>query len=259
MRQSQDRSQSFHFQLVKPSGKLSTFVQGIWTASVARSESEPMIKPLYPDAGSGLIFNLGGSITIDENTFSTGIIALPVSKKSRLISLPPAALISGIRFHPAIAYGVFGKHYEEPTLINADELAAWGLHDLFNTLGHTEGAELSISTIMSWAEAHVDYLDVLPKPIEKAFQSMDSIEKIEHLHESVHVSQRHIERLFVTWLDMTPKHFQRVLRTHKAIRFLRDHPQADLAEVAANFGFSDQAHMTREFSHIASITPRKVR
>nr|WP_286206491.1 helix-turn-helix domain-containing protein [Sessilibacter corallicola] len=77
------------------------------------------------------------------------------------------------------------------------------------------------------------------------------------LNESIALSQRQMERQFKLWLDMTPKYYQRILRIKKTINFLRENKDANLAEVAVQFGFSDQAHMTREFRTIASITPGK--
>jgi AraC-like DNA-binding protein len=44
----------------------------------------------------------------------------------------------------------------------------------------------------------------------------------------------------------------------RAINYIREHGQVNLAEVAHQFGFSDQAHMTREFRTIAHITPGQV-
>lgn len=67
-----------------------------------------------------------------------------------------------------------------------------------------------------------------------------------------------MERLFRQWLDMTPKQYQRILRVKNAATFLLSHPDARLAEVALAFGFSDQAHMCREFRALASTTPGKV-
>jgi AraC-like DNA-binding protein len=59
-------------------------------------------------------------------------------------------------------------------------------------------------------------------------------------------------------MEMTPKQYQRILRVKKAIDYLRQHKEASLVEVSQQFGFSDQAHMTREFRAIARITPGKI-
>jgi AraC-like DNA-binding protein len=44
---------------------------------------------------------------------------------------------------------------------------------------------------------------------------------------------------------MTPKHYQRILRIKKVICFLLLHRNVNLADVAQQLGFSDQAPMTR--------------
>ncbi len=72
------------------------------------------------------------------------------------------------------------------------------------------------------------------------------------------MSQRQIERLFKLWLGMTPKYYQRILRVKKVINFLRVHKKVNLADVSQQFGFSDQAHMTREFRAIACATPAQI-
>jgi AraC-like DNA-binding protein len=255
----QKQSQAFHFQLVKPSGKLSTFVKDIWVASVSQHEQAPIIKPLYPDAASGLIFNLRNTISIDEQPFSQGIIALPVSKKASVINMPPNTLLAGIRFHPAMAYGVFGKHYQEPTNIHPNDLKSWQLHTTFHTMMQQQNIQHYTNIILHWAETLIDCVHVIPTPIEKAFSAIACFEKIDHFAEISDVSQRHIERLFHTWLDMTPKHFQRVIRIHHAIQCLRENPYTDLADIAAHFKFSDQAHMTRECRAFTDTTPKRIR
>ncbi|MDO6528021.1 helix-turn-helix domain-containing protein [Motilimonas sp. 1_MG-2023] len=78
------------------------------------------------------------------------------------------------------------------------------------------------------------------------------------LDSQVSLSQRQIERLFKRWLEISPKQYQRILRVQKTINYLREHKAVTLVDVSQQFGFSDQAHMTREFRSIASITPSKL-
>ena len=71
------------------------------------------------------------------------------------------------------------------------------------------------------------------------------------------LSQRQIERQFQQWLDMTPKYYQRISRVKSALKILKLQPTTELADLALTIGFSDQAHMTREFKYIAKITPKQ--
>ncbi|NQY35884.1 MAG: AraC family transcriptional regulator [Alteromonadaceae bacterium] len=65
------------------------------------------------------------------------------------------------------------------------------------------------------------------------------------------------ERQFQKWIGITPKHYQRIIRVTNTRNSLKRNPDVDLVDLALNKGFTDQAHMTREFKQIAQITPKK--
>ncbi len=184
---------------------------------------------------------------------------LPVNKVTESITLPPGSTLCGIRFHPACAFAVFGTHFTHPLHISPDELETSNLHELFDTLRRQAGNAHHIEILRRWADEHIESAGLIPESIEQAFAWIDREEKPGSLEQHIGLSQRQIERLFDKWLGMTPKHFQRVLRVRNTIQFLKQNSQADLADVAIRFGFSDQAHMTREFRSIANTTPGSIR
>lgn len=248
----------FDFRLCQPAGELSKIVQGVWFASVEACQPESVVKRLYSDAGSGVVFNLGSDIVIGDKLLASGVIMLPVSKCAQTIKLPPGARLAGIRFHPAIGYGVFGKLCSIPVLLSPDMDQYSNLYKVFIKLTQQVNDEDHIAILEEWARQYINHSSVMPNPIEKAIDCIIQKERLDQLGVQTGLSQRQIERLFMTWLGMTPKYFQRVLRVKSAIRYLREDKNADLAGVAIEFGFSDQAHMTREFRSIAHTTPRKV-
>ncbi len=248
--------QAFNFQLSQPSGQLSALVQGVWSASVAQSGS--IIKPLYSDAGSGITFNLVGDVTIGNETLPEGVIMLPINKRAETIALASGAQLAGIRFHPAIGYGVLGQHYDKPTLLLPEQDRLYDLYRIYSELRLQKSNEGKIEALYQWADNNLDFTNVIPDSLERALECIEQNESPGQLSDSNPLSQRQIERLFKRWLGMTPKHYQRISRIKKAICFLRLHHQANLADVAQQFGFSDQAHMTREFRTIACVTPRQL-
>jgi AraC-like DNA-binding protein len=215
------------------------------------------MKSLYSDAGSGIVFNLAGDVIIGNETLSEGVIMLPVKKQAESIVLVSGAKIAGIRFHPAIGYGVLGKLYDKPTLLLPEEDKLYNLYQIYSEL-RRQNKDRQIETLYLWAKKHLEFTNVIPDSLEKALESIKQDEALGQLCESMKLSQRQVERLFKHWLGMTPKHYQRILRIKKAICFLRLHKDASLADVSQQFGFSDQAHMTREFRTIACITPGQV-
>jgi transcriptional regulator GlxA family with amidase domain len=73
--------------------------------------------------------------------------------------------------------------------------------------------------------------------------------------ETVGLSQRHLERLCLGSIGLTPKEFARITRLQAVVRRLIATPCPKLADCAAEFGFTDQTHMTQEFSTLGHLTP----
>ncbi len=250
--------QALNFRLSQPSGPLSAFVQGIWSASVSELQADSVVKPLYSDGGSGILFNLGTGVLIDNEPLPEGVIMLPVKKIAENITLSPGAKLAGIRFLPAIGYRVLGHHYNKPTLLSPKIDHRYNLYRVCSDLRSQNNNEALIETLYYWANDYLNFTNVIPSPLARALECIEQKEAPGQLNISFELSQRQIERLFKLWLGITPKYYQRILRIKKAICFLQIHKQAKLVDVAQQFGFSDQAHMTREFRAIACITPAKI-
>jgi AraC-like DNA-binding protein len=70
------------------------------------------------------------------------------------------------------------------------------------------------------------------------------------------ISLRQFERLFKSRTGVSAKVLQRVVRFHRvATRLLEDAP--DLATIALEAGFFDQAHMSHDFRALADVSPSR--
>lgn len=69
---------------------------------------------------------------------------------------------------------------------------------------------------------------------------------------------RHLSRLFVTELGMTPKAALERMRIAKARRLITD-TDWSIAQIAVECGFADASHLTRRFRASESITPGRLR
>ncbi len=204
---------------------------------------------------NGIIFNTFGDLKVGNEVLSEGVIMLPINKQAEDIVLASGAKLAGIRFHPAIGFGVLGQHYDKPTLLLPEQDNQYCLYQLYSDLRRQKDNAKKIEVMYLWAEKYLNVSNVIPASLEKALECFEQDETPGQLSESNDLSQRQIERIFKLWLGMTPKHYQRILRIKKAIYFLRLNKNVSLADVSQQFGFSDQAHMTREFRTIACITP----
>ena len=70
-------------------------------------------------------------------------------------------------------------------------------------------------------------------------------------------SHRRLIARFREQIGLTPKALARVMRFDRAVAALRG--PAGLAEIAYDCGYSDQAHLTREFRELAGVSPKRFR
>ncbi|MEB3032711.1 AraC family transcriptional regulator [[Mycobacterium] nativiensis] len=83
---------------------------------------------------------------------------------------------------------------------------------------------------------------------------------VAHVAERVGLSQRHLNTLFRREVGRTPKAVAMLMRfEHATARIAGDTRRAgrvDLARIAGDTGYCDQAHLTREFVRFAGVSPR---
>ena len=79
--------------------------------------------------------------------------------------------------------------------------------------------------------------------------------RIGTLSEELGLSQRQLERQFLSEVGLNAKTLARLIRFEETHNRLWLDPHVSLAELAVDLGFSDQAHLTREFRALAHMTP----
>ncbi len=78
--------------------------------------------------------------------------------------------------------------------------------------------------------------------------------RVEDLARDVQLSPRQLRSLMVAELGLSPKELCRLFRFDRVIALLADDADS-LAEVAAESGYADQSHLTREFRQMAGCSP----
>ena len=89
---------------------------------------------------------------------------------------------------------------------------------------------------------------------QQIYQSFGTIQ-IAELAEQLNLSTRTLERQFAQEVGLSPKTLARVVRFDEANTRIRMNPAVSMADLTFELGFSDQAHLTREFKALSSITP----
>jgi AraC-like DNA-binding protein len=87
-------------------------------------------------------------------------------------------------------------------------------------------------------------------------QCLDGYIGVSELADRLRCDRSHLMRVFRRATGLPPSNYVRQLRLARALESIRD--GTPLADTAAIFGFSDQAHLTREFKRVYGTTPGKL-
>ncbi|TCO51874.1 AraC-like DNA-binding protein [Kribbella antiqua] len=80
---------------------------------------------------------------------------------------------------------------------------------------------------------------------------------VQDLAAEVGWSRRHLTERFTAEYGLAPKVAARVMRFEQAVWRLKAEPKTRLADLSAELGYADQAHLTREWNAIAGCSPRQ--
>jgi AraC-like DNA-binding protein len=72
-------------------------------------------------------------------------------------------------------------------------------------------------------------------------------------------SQKHVIDLFRQHVGMPPKQFSRIVRFDRLVQHLRGGGRGSWAELAARFGWYDQAHLSSDVKRITGVPPSRAR
>jgi AraC-like DNA-binding protein len=86
-----------------------------------------------------------------------------------------------------------------------------------------------------------------------------AIRRVGALATGLSVSERTLQRLARTYIGLSPAALIRRRRLQEAAERIREDPAADLAALATELGYTDQAHLTNEFARVLGFTPASYR
>ena len=171
--------------------------------------------------------------------------------------------VVGIRFRPGVGSVFLGPPAGDLTDRRLD------LDTLWPHLGELED-RLATSTSLREAalvlEDHIGRRALTarrPDPVVQAvvrhWDSSTSRLPASRISHVAGVSERQMYRRFVDEVGYGPKVLERVLRFQRFLRTIAEQPAIGLAQLAADAGYADQAHLTRETRRLAGRTPAELR
>lgn len=198
---------------------------------------------MLPDACSDLIWRSGRG----------AIVAGPDTGPSPA-SVPAGAITLGVRFLPGAGGPALGLPLAE---LRDERVAAV---ELWPELAERLAPDLTAREALSRLVV-VAHTLAAGGPPDRAVQAAarrlgDPRSRVEPLADDLGLSERQLRRRFHATVGYGPKTLQRVLRFRRLLAGIdRASGNPDLARLAFDAGYADQAHMTRDCARLAGLSP----
>ncbi|MBI5721600.1 MAG: AraC family transcriptional regulator [Burkholderiales bacterium] len=255
------------FFAARPRPPLDAFVELIWATRGAAPYRRAAV---LPNGALQLMLNFGPPHRLlsragrtDRREFReawvAGLQELPLE-----IEAPGETDIFAIRFRPGGAHAFFGGSLQALTHEVVDS-ADWLRRDVAElrervAAAPTRGGQCRAAE--SWLLARLAPREPAHALVQRAIAVLaepfpghpgQPARSVRETCEWLGLSNRHLIALFRRHVGLAPKTYARVRRFHGAMAALAaGAPQADLA---AQLGFADQAHMGNDFRRLAGVTP----
>lgn len=101
----------------------------------------------------------------------------------------------------------------------------------------------------------VDEEGLLVNAVVEHVEGDPRVQRVAQVCEKFALGERTLQRLTRDRVGLSPKWLVQRRRLHEAAERLRSDDAPDLARVAAELGYSDQAHFTRDWRRVTGLTP----
>jgi AraC-like DNA-binding protein len=242
-------AQYFQLRRYLPESDLAPLVEQFWLVDWNLSGQPAHEQQNLPDPNMHLVISNQGARVIG-----------PVSKKYSY-SMQGQGKIIGVKFN----LGVLAKRLSCPldeavdSEFEAGEIFEFAQQTLIENILQTKNDKAGVTLLSHVLQSYAYKLEPTTVTVQKLAEQIKNnseINRVEILAELSQHSVRSLQRMFKTYVGLSPKWLIRKYRLHHALEML-ENQLLSLAQLAANLDYADQSHLIRDFNGFMGITPRQ--
>jgi AraC-like DNA-binding protein len=176
------------------------------------------------------------------------------------IESPPRPWLMGARFTPAGPMAILGVPPGELAneVIDLDLLLGQSVERLRQRLIDAPSVEDRFRTLERFfcdrLDGRTSARPEVAYTLDRLFRSVGRT-RMRTLATATGLSQKHLIHLFREQVGLAPKRYARIVRFNALLRQMAPETRPDWADLAALYGFYDQAHFVRDFREFTGTTP----
>jgi AraC-like DNA-binding protein len=253
----------------RPPAPLDRYVECFWWSR--RDRAEAFGEHMLPSGSVQMIFALHDAAILCTPSSSSGD---PLVWSGAIVHGPqwtyyksgpkPAGTAVGVSFRPGAAANILGLPVKELVDRHVTADALWGVRarELRERLLAAQDATAAFGMLEAELSARLDCPSRMHPAVAQALAWRAGgwgSSRVAEIQRRAGYSPRHFIALFRAAVGLTPKHYYRVKRFGTALQGLAGGSAGSLADLAASAGYSDQAHLRREFREFSGVTPTQYR
>lgn len=167
-----------------------------------------------------------------------------------------------VNFTPLGAFRFFGLPMCEIAgqMVTLDALADRGIAELGRRLEDAGSWEQRLDLTERFVAGRVQRGPLPDRAVVSAYRELAFCHgdiRIAAVAKRLGWSRKHLSQRFQDQVGIPPKALARLFRFNRLLALAKSGADADWAGLAAECGFSDQAHLTREFAELGGTTPAR--
>jgi AraC-like DNA-binding protein len=243
-----------------PDSALKADVQCFWTYE--QDEIEPGYGPILPDAHVELIFNCSAGHFLELPSGEQ--VEMPRVCLNGLQNRPLRFRMQGACHFISVRLNAWAMRHFVDLPNDIQSPCAIPLNHVWKDFSHTLEATMQRSGHQAAIDCLTEFLidvrqpEASVLPIRAAGELLDASCGNVGLHElstQSNLSPRQFERQFKYSTGVCPKTYARLIRHENARNILSSDPERNIAALAQDFGYTDQAHFIHDFKAFTSYTP----
>ncbi|MEH1164598.1 AraC family transcriptional regulator [Micromonospora sp. CPCC 205539] len=242
-----------------PAESLRPWVEHYWLIDWALSA--PFEQRIVPHPAVNLVFRRDGDESRDDDGGSgggggqgTGEVA-GVGRHLFRITLTGTGRVCGIQFRPGGFHPFWGRSVAELTGRRLP-LPAGRLPQFDHRIcaGTDDDRRLALDALLTAMAPEPDPVVDEAVRLAEAIRTDRTVLRVDDFAAQHDLTVRRLQRLFTEYVGVGPKWVIRRYRLQEAVEQAAGGPLA-WADLAADLGYSDQAHLVRDFTAVAGVSP----
>jgi AraC-like DNA-binding protein len=246
-----------------PSQQLAQYIDYYWWIEMDSLEENLKTEKILADSSLEVILHFGNPISRVSSDADIQVepIALLIGQTIQpytIISSPQTAMF-GIRFLPHIGKYFFDIPLKEmnDTYINLVDLWGNDINTLRNQIANLFSVTEKIEAIERYLLKKLNpkvKISLFIEDVLKEMRNKNGIVCIRNLSSDRDITTRHLEKIFINDIGVSPKLMARIFQFQYTLKLIRNTPDT-LTHLGLEAGYFDQSHFISNFKIFTETTP----